>query len=270
MNPARIEPQDGNGTTSVAPYVRVIGKAVAALDAFLDGSAELTSTELARRLGMSRSTVHRLLTTMEHHRLVDRTETGAYGLGIHLFRLGSAVPVRAVLGRLAEPALAALAERFAVSTYLSVRDGERALCIARIDRGPVKTTTYQVGETLPLHLGAGPNILLSELPAAELDRILERPVLAMTPHTTVDAGAIRSRLAMIRDHGLAYLADDVEVGLAAMGVPVRDRSGELIGAVSVVALTPWFSGEHYAAIVTGLRETAAVVEAELRPRGVSA
>jgi DNA-binding IclR family transcriptional regulator len=267
LKPAPTEPHLGNGTA--APYVRVIGKAVAALDAFLDGNAELTSTELARRLGMSRSTVHRLLTTMERHRLVDRTETGAYGLGIHLFRLGSAVPVRAVLGRLAEPALAALAERFAVSTYLSVRDGERALCIARIDRGPVKTTTYQIGETLPLHLGAGPNVLMAGLPAAELDRILERPLLAMTPHTTVDSAAVRSRLATIRDTGLAYAPDDVEVGLAAMGVPVRDRTGELVAAVSVVALTPWFSGEHYAAIATGLRETAAAVEAELAPKAVS-
>src|SRR6202011_5722173 len=127
----------------------------AALDAFLDGNAELTSTELARRLGMSRSTVHRLLTTMERHRLVDRTQTGAYGLGIHLFRLGSAVQVPAGLGRLPETTPAALEERFALSAYLSVRDGERALCIARIDGGPVKTTTYRIGETLPLHLGAG-------------------------------------------------------------------------------------------------------------------
>jgi DNA-binding IclR family transcriptional regulator len=173
-----------------------------------------------------------------------------------------------VLGRLAEPALSTLAERFAVSTYLSVRDGERALCIARIDRGPVKTTTFQVGETLSLHLGAGPNILLSELPAAELDRILERPLLAMTPRTTVDPGAIRSRLATIRETGLAYAPDDVEVGLAAMGVPVRDGSGELLAAVSVVALTPWFGREHYAAIATGLRETATAVEAELAPNAV--
>src|ERR1700730_12143496 len=153
---------------------------------------------------MSRSTVHRLLTTMERHRLVDRTQTGAYGLGIHLFRLGSAVPVRAVLGRLAEPALAALAERFAVASYLSVCDGERGLASPRIDRGPVKTPTYRIGRILPLHLGADPNILMSALPAAELDRILDQPILAMTPPTTVAPGAIRSRLALIRDTGLAY------------------------------------------------------------------
>ena len=132
----------------------------------------------------------------------------------------------------------------------------------------MRTTTYQVGETLSLHLGAGPNILLSEVAAVALDRILERPLLAMTPRTTVDPGAIRSRLAMIRETGLAYAPDDVEVGLAAMGVPVRDRTGELVAAVSVVALTPWFSGEHYAAVATGLRETAAAVEAELGPKAV--
>ena len=215
---------------------------------------------------MSRSTVHRLLATMERHHLVDRTPAGAYGLGIHLFRLGSAVQVRAVLGRLAGPSMEALAERFSVSSYLSVRDGDQALCVARIDRGPVRTTTYEVGNSLPLHLGAGPMILLSELSVAEVDRILARPLPAMTPQTIVDPAAVRSRLAEIRKTGVAYAPDDVQVGLAAMGVRVRDQSGMVIAAVSVVALTHWFSGTQYAAIAAALRETATAIEAELGPR----
>jgi DNA-binding IclR family transcriptional regulator len=215
---------------------------------------------------MSRSTVHRLLATMERHHLVDRTPAGAYGLGIHLFRLGSAVQVRAVLGRLAGPSLEALAERFGVSSYLSVRDGDRALCVARIDRGPVRTTTYEVGDTLPLHVGAGPMILLSDLPAAEVDRILARPLTAMTPRTIVDPAAVRSRLAEIRKTRLAHAPDDVQVGLAAMGAPIRDRSGIAVAAVSVVALTQWFSGTQSPAIAAALHETATAIEAELDPR----
>src|SRR5712692_8360274 len=97
-----VEPASRPSNGTEAPYVRVIGKAVAALDMFLDGNRELTLTELARRLRMSRSTVHRLMVTMQQHRLVERTETGTYRLGIHLFRLGSAVDVRASLGHLAE------------------------------------------------------------------------------------------------------------------------------------------------------------------------
>lgn len=202
---------------------------------------------------------------MERHHLVDRTPAGGYGLGIHLFRLGSAVQVHAVLGRLAGPSMEALAERFSVSSYLSIRDGDRALCVARIDRGPVRTTTYEVGDTLPLHLGAGPMVLLSELPTAEVDRILDRPLTAMTPQTIVEPAAVRSRLADIRATGLAYAPDDVQVGLAAMGAPVRDRSGMVVAAVSVVALTQWF-GEQQAAIGAALRETAAAIEAEFGPR----
>ena len=249
------------------PYVRVIGKAVAALDQFLNGDGELTLPELSRRLGMSRSTVHRLLTTMEHHQLVDRTETGGYELGMHLFRLGSAVQVAAVLSRLAHPSLEELAERFAVSSYLSIRDGDRALCVARVDRGPVKTTVYQVGDTLPLHLGAGPMILLSDQPTVELDHILTRPLASMTPATITDPQAVRRRLEEIRKTGIAYTADDVQVGLAAMGVRVRDRSGSVIAAVSVVALTHWFDGQRRAEIAATLGETARTIEAQLGPRG---
>lgn len=255
----------GNGHVRVtaAPYVRAIGKAIGALDLFLDGDEELSLSEVARRSGMSRSTVHRLLATMERHRLIDRTATGAYRLGIHLFRLGSAVQVRAVLGRLAEPSLEALAERCAVSSYLSVRDGDRALCVARIDRGPVRTTIYELGDTLPLHLGAGPMILLAALPDAEIERIVARPLVAMTPRTTAEAAAIRARLAQIRADGLAYAPDDVQVGLAAMGVAVRDPSGATAAAVSVVALTQWFEGDRYATIEAALRETAAAIERNL-------
>ena len=248
------------------PYVRVIGKAVAALDQFLNGDSALTLPELSRRLGMSRSTVHRLLTTMERHQLVDRTETGAYELGMHLFQLGSAVQVAAVLSRLARPSLEELAERFAVSSYLSVRDGDRALCVARVDRGPVKTTVYEIGDTLPLNMGAAPTILLADLPAPELDRILNRPLRSMTPHTITDPQAIRRRLDTIRKTRVAYAADDVQVGLAAMGVPVRDRTGSVIAAVSVVALTHWFDGDHYAEIAAALHTTAATIEAQLGPR----
>ena len=246
--------------------MRVIGKAVAALDAFLEGDGELTLTELARRLAMSRSTVHRLLATLERHQLVDRAESGAYRLGIHLFRLGSAVEVRAVLGRVAELPLTRLAERFAVSAYLSVRDADRALCLVRIDRGPIMATTYQVGETLPLHLGAGPLVLLSAMPQSEVERVLRQARQRMTPRTTTDAAGIRTRLAEIRSSGVAYAPDDVQVGLAAMGVPVHDPSGAAIAAVSVVALTPWFTKEHSQAMSSALLVAAGEIEGQLSPR----
>lgn len=252
--------------TAEAPYVRVIGKAVAALEILLDEDRELTLSELARRLEMSRSTVHRLLATLERHRLVDRSEAGTYQLGLGLFRLGSAVRVNAVLGRVALPELEALAERLNLTSYLSVRDRDRALCVVRVDRGPIMASVYQVGDTLPLHVGAGPRILLAAMPDADVARIAAAGADLPTDRPADRPGTpatIRALVDEIRRTGVAFAPDDVQAGLAAMGVPVRDGSGAVVAAVSVVALTDWFGDGHRAAIQAALREAAARIEARL-------
>lgn len=275
----------GTEPNAEPPYVRVIGKAVAALEILLAEDREMTLSELARSLEMSRSTVHRLLATLERHRLVDRSEAGTYQLGLQLFRLGSAVRVNAVLGRIALRELEALAERLSLTSYLSVRDRDRALCVVRVDRGPIMATVYQVGDTLPLHVGAGPRILLAAMPDAEVTRIAGTVVAPGAPATAsaapgtalgaapaaasgpapahAAAASIRAAVDEIRRTGVSFAPDDVQVGLAAMGVPVRDRSGAVVAAVSVVALTDWFGDGHRAAIQVALRETAARIEARL-------
>jgi DNA-binding IclR family transcriptional regulator len=245
------------------PYVQVIGKAVALLDALRQAGAALTLGELAQATGLSRATTHRLVLTLARHQLVERLPDGRYRLGLHLFRLGAAVDVWAVLGRIAEGPLEILAERLSNSTYLSVRDRDRALCVVRIDRGPVKATTYEVGDTLPLHVGAAPLILLAALPDDEIDRILARPLDALTPATITDPATIRQRIARVRQEDLAFAPDDVQLGLAAMGVPIRDPAAGIVAAISCVGLNQWFEGPRFTAIEGALRETAATIEQAL-------
>ena len=245
-----------------ASYVRVIGKAAAVLEILLEEDRDLTLSEIGRRLEMSRSTVHRLLATLERHRFVDRTD-GAYRLGLQLFRLGSAVRVNVILGRVAQPELEALAKLLNLSSYLSVRDRDRALCVVRVDAGPIMATTYQVGDTLPLQVGAGPRILLAGLADSELARMATGPRRTRTDGTVAPPDTTGEVAEEVRRAGVAYAADDVEVGLAALGVPVRDPSGDVIAAVSVVALTDWFRDERRTTIERALRETAARIEARL-------
>ena len=239
------------------------------LEILLEADRDLTLSEIGRRLEMSRSTVHRLLATLELHRFVDRTD-GAYRLGLQLFRLGSAVRVNVILGRVAHPELEALANLLNLSSYLSVRDRDRALCVVRVDAGPIMATTYQVGDTLPLHIGAGPRILLAGLADSELARMTASPARTRTdrtvapPDTTAEVPDTTAEVVEeVRRVGFAYAADDVEVGLAALGVPVRDPSGDVIAAVSVVALTDWFRDERRTTIERALRETAARIETRL-------
>lgn len=266
----RQRPERSGSTPRPAtgPYVSVIGKAVAVLDSLYEARTELSLAELSRRLRISRTTVYRLLATLEHHGLVARTDLG-YTLGLRLFTLGSAVHERIALARLAAPHLEAIAETFRVSSYLSVRDGDVALCIERIDRGGVHLAAYRTGETLPLHIGAGPIVLLAALPNPEIERILAQPLLRATAGTISSPDALRARVAEVRESGLAWADSDLEVGVLAVAAPIQDPSGRTIAAVSVAGLAQQITPDRRAALADAVRRAAREIGNELaEPTGM--
>jgi DNA-binding IclR family transcriptional regulator len=241
----------------------VIGKAVAVLDAILADRDDPSLADLSRDLGMSRTTVHRLLATLERHALVERTDGNRYRLGLHLFVLGSAVQERLALARVARPHLRAVAEGHRLSSYLSVRNGDSALCLDRFDGGGVSLSAYQVGETLPLHVGAGPLVILAGVDDAEIDRILARPLTRPTADTIAEPTAIRARIQEVRETGVAWASGDLEVGVIAVGAPVRDPDGRTIAAVSAAGLTQLLTAPLRAGLAVAVREAAARISTEL-------
>lgn len=234
--------QDLNGSSPEADESEpkgalAVGKAIAILNAFLDGSDELAPIEVARRAGISRSTCHRLLTTLQQHRYLERTDSGAYRPGIRLFQLGSLVHRPHVYARLAEPEMRTLADKMQISAFLSVHDGSQALCIARVDRGQIILAPYRVGETLPLHVGAAPMVLLAAMDDADVEAILAQPLNRLTDHTDVDPLSLRRRVAEVRSQGFAIARqDDIAVGLSAVGAPITDPTGRVVAALSLSGL----------------------------------
>ena len=249
--------------TLSGPYVSVIGKAIAVLDALLETGGELPLAELSRRLGMSRTTVYRLLMTLERHGFVERTERGGYALGLHLFMLGSAVHERIALARLATPHLEGVADAFRVSTYLSVRDGDLALCVVRIDRGGVQLAAYRTGETLSLHLGAGPLVLLAGLPDDEVDRILAKPLERPATATVASPESLRASVAAVRASGVAWADGDLEVGVVAVGAPVHDPVARTIAAVSAAGLAQQLTASRRDALADAICRAAQAIGDDL-------
>jgi DNA-binding IclR family transcriptional regulator len=245
------------------PYVEVIGKAVGLLDVLLESRDELSLADLTRRLGMSRTTTHRLLATLERHALVERTESNRYRLGVHLFVLGSAVQERRALARVGRSPLRTLAEDHRLSSYLSVREGDVALCLARFDGGGVALSAYQVGETLPLHVGAGPLVLLAGLDDAEVDRVLAQPLTRPTAETIADPATIRARVSDVRASGIVWASGDLEVGVVAVGAPVRDPEGRTIAAVSAAGLATQLTPRRRADLAKAVLQVAARIGSSL-------
>lgn len=224
MNPA------AHGERSIL----VLGKAVVILDTLAE-SSPATLTLLTSTVGLNKSTVYRLLRTMVDLGLVEHLPSGGYRLGLRMLRYGEALRDGLELRRESLPYMAELANETGLATFLCIRRGDEAFCIERIAGKHVQLLVLQVGTSLPLHKGAASLVLLAHQPSDWVEEYLRRS-------TVLQPERLRLALAEVRNDGYAVSNQDVVPGIAALGAPVRDHSGEVVAAVSVSGVVQMF--EH--------------------------
>lgn len=232
-----------------------------------DGTAGVS--ELARRLGLTKNQVYRLLRTLERHDLVEQ-EPGdrRYRLGPGMLALGATARERMSLVRAARPVMDHLAGVTGESVHLIERHGLAAVVVdVRESAKPVRLTA-QVGGRYPLHAGACPQAILAFLPAEQQEQVLAQlPALPRyTPRTVLDPDRLRQVLAAVREQGFAVSDEDVDVGARGVGAPIFDGSGYPTGAISVAGPSfrlPDGVVERYGALV---KQAAAEITARLGGR----
>jgi DNA-binding IclR family transcriptional regulator len=112
-----------------------------------------------------------------------------------------------------------------------------------VDRGQVILAPYRIGETLPLHVGAAPMLLLAAMDDESVAAYLATPLERMTPETVITPSVIRRRLARIRAEGhVIAQPDDIAIGLSAVGAPITGPNGLTLGALSLSGLTAHIAG----------------------------
>ena len=196
--------------------VAVLDKAVAILRAVAEEPATLA--DLVTRTGLPRATAHRLAVALEGHRLVRRTDDGAWAPGPALAELGRGGPD---LADLAGRHLVALRDASGESAQFYVRDGAARVCIAAAERAHGLRDTVPVGARLPLTAGSAAHALLAFAPADEVTPLL--PSASFTARTLLD----------VRRRGWAHSIAEREPGVASLSAPVRDAAGGVLGAVSI-------------------------------------
>jgi DNA-binding IclR family transcriptional regulator len=211
----------------------VLLKVAVLLDALRD-TDQLTASEIAMRMREPRSTVYRLLSTLERLDWIEPgTRRGTYRLGLGLFRLGTAIATRFDERDAAGPVLQRIHDETDETAFLCVRRGFDCVCIHQIEGRWVKSMALQVGTALPLHIGASPRALLafesSEFRARYLAEAKLKPFTARGLKTKREHEAA---LAEIRERGYSVSDEDVVIGMAALGAPVLDHQGRLRAAIS--------------------------------------
>jgi DNA-binding IclR family transcriptional regulator len=227
--------------------VQVIVKAAAILD-LLASAGETSAAELAQRLGEPRSSVYRLLSSLQQLDLVDGgSQRGTYRLGLKLLRLGGAVQERLDVRVAAIPAMERIHDKTGETVFLCVRRGGEAVCVERLDGRRVTSLALRLGGALPLHAGAAPRALLAFDSRAHWHEYLASgPRAYADGETPLSADELIPTLESIRQEGLSISDEDVTPGIAAIGAPVFDHRGHVCAALSISGVRQAIVGEHSA------------------------
>jgi IclR family transcriptional regulator, KDG regulon repressor len=234
--PASPVPASPVPATADRTMLTSVRNAARLLRAFSRAGQELGITELSRQLGLGKSTVHRMVTTLVAERLLERGSTpGRYRLGLVLYELGSNVTEHVDLHQAALPVLTTLRHETGEMVHVAVLDGLEVVYVERLESHNLLPIFRQVGHRLPAHTTSSGKILLAALPLAELNHRLEdwRP-RAVTPWTIIDKTRLLAELSMVAKRGWAQNNEEGHLGIASVGAPIRGRDGQVMAAVSVV------------------------------------
>jgi DNA-binding IclR family transcriptional regulator len=238
--------------------VQSIERAFAVLSALADGPIGVT--EVARRVGVPKSTAARLLTALWHEGAVEQEAGGTrYRLGPRIADLAARhVPTRDLVA-IARDHLAELATAVGEVAGLSVPDGRVMHFVHQVGTAHEVQVRDWTGSRVPMHAVPSGQVILAGLPPDALDRFLATPLESYTPVTITDSAALRSRLATVRHDGHAWVRDEFSEGLVSVAAPVTAPDGGIIAAVHV-------NGPSYRFPASGMRErvTERVVRAAAR------
>lgn len=224
---------------------------------------DLRVTDAARELGVSASTAHRILSTLEHRGFVTQDRlTRAYRVGPALIELGFSSTRAIDLREVSEPHLAALTAELGETVNLLVLQDASVRFVAGFEADQRVRTHVLTGTLLPAYATSGGKVLLAELPREELRTLYPRGLRRFTPQTRTFTQLL-DELALVLMRGYAVNQEESVSGLSAVAVPLRDRSGTTIAAVAMSAPSLRLPPRRIREIVIALRGCAAGIRADL-------
>ncbi len=201
------------------------------------GDEPQTPAEIARRLDVHRSTALRILDVLLERRMARRLPDGRYGIGGEILALAQRGHDQLDLARVARPYLTALSEAGGETVHFAELQGNAIVYTGKVDSaGPVQLTS-RVGQPAVLHTASVSKAILAFLDGPRVDAILRGCDFAPFTDATIRSRAeLDVVLAEVRSRGWAVDRGENEEYINAIGAPVRDATGAVVGAVSVIAL----------------------------------
>lgn len=211
-----------------------VAMAIRLLKAFSENEVEIGVSALSKKLGIAKSTVHRLAVTLVQEGLLEQNpETEKYRLGIELFGLGALVRQRMNLSIEARPHLIALREQTNETVLLGIPSHLEIMYIYNLESIQPIRMRSDIGVHRPAFCTAVGRAIFAFQPDDVVERMLARPLEARTPKTITDPKRIRELLQQVRRDGYAIEDEESEFGMRCIGAPIRDNTGRVVGAAAI-------------------------------------
>jgi IclR family transcriptional regulator, pca regulon regulatory protein len=249
-------------------FLSTVARAMDVLDQFIGLDAELGVTEIARRLAIHKSVAHRLVATLtDLGMLANGSTDGTYRLGTKSLELGLSYLRHSPIDRIAQAHLIGLAQRYPdLAFHVAILDGTEIVYQKSI-AGPAAAkwlSPHTLGRRQQAYCTSLGKVLLAYLSPSELDNYLGRVQLRpFTPRTITSTEALRAELEVVRSQGWAYDNREFHSENCCLGAPIRDHSGRVMAALSIVALVDDMDKYGKDVLVAAVRDTASAISHDL-------
>ena len=211
--------------------VQSLERAFAILDEVARRPAGVTA--IAERVELPKSTVARLLSTLERVDAVERFDGARWRIGPGVAALSAAASPERSLVSVARPFLADLVAELGEDAGLGLPDGHEILYVEQVEsNNPVQVRDW-TGTRAPMHAVPSGLVLLAAWPEDAVEAYLGGELVALTRHTVTEPARLRQRLAEVRKLGYAWGLEEFAEGIDSVAAAIRDGRGKAIGAIHV-------------------------------------
>ena len=248
----------------MARVLRSVNNALAVLESFSAERPEIGVTELSQTLGLGKSTVHRLLTSLAARGYVRKNpDTERYCLGFKAFEVGSLVAGRGAVREVAAPFLRSLMLATKETVHLGVLDEWEVVYIDKMESDQPLQMYSRIGRRAPLHCTALGKALVAWEPEDWLDRFLGRRLRGYTPSTLTAPGDVLRELAKIRALRYAFDGEEFALGLKCVAAPLFDHSRRVVASIGIAGPAFRLSSDRLPRLASLVRESAAAASRAL-------
>ena len=241
-----------------------VASAIRVLKAFSETEIELGISTLAKRLGLAKSTVHRLASTLASEGLLEQNpDNGRYRLGLGLFALGALVRQRMDISTQALPYLHKLREITGETVHLATLEQSNIIYLFNLESLQAIRARSYVGARKPAFCTSEGRVLLAHQGPEALARAIKGGLVQSTPHTQTEPAVLRKVLDVVLREGYAVDDEESEVGMRGLAAPVRNHTGNVIAAIGIAGPVQRLSKRTLRNFVAPVVEIAEAVSARV-------